>query len=205
MGDPLPGCSWQRRVSRAVTGGRQPFTRGDADGATTGLLMTAGARLRSLIAGAAAALMATGLVSLGAVQAAPSAAAATAPRVDLGVLVVTDGNALGRGHPAAADLGGRAGRRSSTWQLTPGGLPSTSSFLSGTLRRRDARRATSRASCCPTTRPSGLSAGRAERAGQLRDRVLGPAGRRLRSTPTGNVGLKRARLRRIARRLGRRP
>ena len=54
--------------------------------------MTAGARLRSLIAGAAAALMATGLISLGAVQAAPSAAAATAPRVDLGVLVITDGN-----------------------------------------------------------------------------------------------------------------
>ena len=36
--------------------------------------MTAGARLRSLIAGAAAALMATGLISLGAVQAAPSSA-----------------------------------------------------------------------------------------------------------------------------------
>ncbi len=50
------------------------------------------ARLRSLIAGAAAALVATGLISLGAAQAAPGAAAATAPRVDLGVLVVTDGN-----------------------------------------------------------------------------------------------------------------
>jgi hypothetical protein len=50
------------------------------------------ARLRSMIAIALAALLTTGLLSLGAAGGTPSASAATAPRVDLGVLVITDGN-----------------------------------------------------------------------------------------------------------------
>jgi len=55
-------------------------------------LRTTRARLRSVTAGAVAALLTTGLLTLGAAEAAPGASAATAPRVDLGVLVVTDGN-----------------------------------------------------------------------------------------------------------------
>jgi hypothetical protein len=57
--------------------------------------MRAGARLRPAIAGAVAALMATtGVLVLGAAHDAPraAAAAAAAPRVDLGVLLVTDGS-----------------------------------------------------------------------------------------------------------------
>ena len=94
------------------------------------VLLALGTRLRAVIAGAVAALMTVGLLSLGAVEAAP-AGAATAPRVDLGVLVVTDGN------PWVQAI---------SQQLTSEGVPTTvvdlnnsgrptidSSFLSGTL------------------------------------------------------------------------
>src|SRR5262249_4819831 len=49
-------------------------------------------RARMAVAAGAAALMATGALTLGAAGSAAPAAAATAPRVNLGVLVVSDGN-----------------------------------------------------------------------------------------------------------------
>ena len=51
-----------------------------------------GARTRAVIVIAAAALMAIGLLALGGSPGVPKASAAAAPRVNLGVLVVTDGN-----------------------------------------------------------------------------------------------------------------
>jgi hypothetical protein len=93
--------------------------------------MKPGIRLRSAIAAAVATLMATGALALGAAQAAPPAAAATAPRVNLGVLVVTDGNPWTE---AIRQQLNSDGVPTTVINLNDSGRPTiTSSYLSGTL------------------------------------------------------------------------
>ena len=104
-------------------------------------------RWRSAVAVLAACAMAAGLATgLGAI---PQATAATAPRVDLNVLVVSDGTPWPR--PSASNWSPRACRpRWSTWPTHPG-RRSRGSFLPGPARRH-AGRQLRRASCCPVRR-----------------------------------------------------
>ncbi|HEY1643382.1 MAG TPA: hypothetical protein VGG35_22045 [Streptosporangiaceae bacterium] len=93
--------------------------------------MKAGIRVRATVAGATAALMATGVLALGAASAAPAATAATTPRIDLGVLVVTDGNAWTE---AIRQQLSSEGVPTTVINLNDPGRPTiTSSYLSGTL------------------------------------------------------------------------
>jgi hypothetical protein len=93
--------------------------------------MKPGMRWRPAIAAAAATLMATGALALGAAHGAPPAAAATAPRVNLGVLVVTDGSPW---IEAIRQQLNSEGVPTTVINLNDSGRPTiTSSYLSGTL------------------------------------------------------------------------
>jgi hypothetical protein len=90
--------------------------------------MKAGIRLRAVIAGATAALMATGALAL---TTSPGASAATTPRIDLGVLVVTDGSPWVE---AIRQQLSSEGVPTTVVNLNDSGRQTiTSSYLSGTL------------------------------------------------------------------------
>lgn len=90
--------------------------------------MKAGIRVRTAIAGATAALMATGALAL---TTAPAAPAATTPRIDLGVLVVSDGSPW---IEAIRQQLSSEGVPTTVVNLNDSGRPAiTSSYLSGTL------------------------------------------------------------------------
>lgn len=90
-----------------------------------------GVRTRAVIAVAAAALMAVGLLALGGSPGVPRASAADAPRVSLGVLVVSDGNAW---TDAIRQQLSSEGVPVTVINLGDSGRPQiTSDYLSGTL------------------------------------------------------------------------